>query len=41
MNNILKILGIIDLLLFGYMSYKLILACNYITDTLPAILAYM
>lgn len=41
MNNILKILAIIDLILFGYMSYKLIVACQYIADALPSILALM
>lgn len=41
MNNILKILGIIDLILFGYMSFKLIVACQYIADVLPSILALM
>ena len=41
MNNILKILGIIDLILFGYMSYKLIVACQSIADALPSILALM
>jgi hypothetical protein len=41
MNTILKILAIIDLILFGYMSYKLIVACQYIADVLPSILALM
>ena len=41
MNTILKILAIIDLILFGYMSYKLIVACQSIADALPSILALM
>jgi hypothetical protein len=41
MNNILKILGIIDLILFGYMSFRLIVACQYIADVFPSILALM
>ena len=41
MNNILKILAIIDLILFGYMSYKLIVACQSILDAFPSILALM
>ena len=41
MNMILKILAIIDLILFGYMSFKLIVACQYIADALPSILALM
>ena len=41
MNTILKILAIIDLILFGYMSYKLIVACQFIADALPSILALM
>ena len=39
MNTLLKILAIIDLILFGYMSYKLIVACQYISNALPSILA--
>lgn len=35
MNTILKLLAIIDLILFGYMSFKLIVACQYIVDVLP------
>ena len=41
MNNILKILAIIDLILFGYMSFKLIVACQYIADVLPSLFALM
>lgn len=41
MNTILKILAIIDLILFGYMSYKLIVAFQSIADALPSILALM
>ena len=41
MNTILKLLGIIDLILFGYMSYKLIVVCQSIADALPSVLALM
>lgn len=41
MNTILKLLGIIDLILFGYMFYKLIVACQSIADALPSVLALM
>lgn len=41
MNTILKLLGIIDLILFGYMSYKLIVAFQSIVDALPSVLALM
>lgn len=41
MNTMLKILAIIDLILFGYMSFKLIVACQFIAEALPSILALM